>query len=33
MAAVVGWVFGVDAEQESLEEIAEPLSATAAEAA
>ena len=30
---VVAWVWGVDAEQESLEEIAEPLSATSAEAA
>ena len=33
VAAVVAWVWGVDAEQESLEEIAEPLSATSAEAA
>ena len=33
VAAIVAWVWGVDAEQESLEEIAEPLSATSAEAA
>ena len=33
VAAVVAWIWGVDAEQESLEEIAEPLSATSAEAA
>jgi hypothetical protein len=33
VAAVVAWVWGVDAEQESLEEIAEPLSATSAEPA
>jgi MFS family permease len=33
VAAAVAWVWGVDAEQESLEEIAEPLSATSAEAA
>ena len=33
VAAVVAWVWGVDAEQESLEEVAEPLSATSAEAA
>jgi MFS family permease len=33
VAAVVAWVWGVDAEQESLAEIAEPLSATSAEAA
>ena len=33
IAAVVAWAWGVDAEQESLEEIAEPLSATSAEAA
>jgi MFS family permease len=33
VAAGVAWAWGVDAEQESLEEIAEPLSATSAEAA
>ena len=33
VAAVVAWVWGVDSEQESLEEVAEPLSATSAEAA
>jgi hypothetical protein len=33
VAAVVAWMWGVDAEQESLEEIAEPLSATSAEPA
>ena len=33
VAAIVAWVCGVDAEQESLEEIAEPLSATSAEPA
>ncbi|HEX6619794.1 MAG TPA: MFS transporter [Solirubrobacteraceae bacterium] len=33
VAAIVAWLWGVDAEQESLEEIAEPLSATAAEPA
>ena len=33
VAAVVAWAWGVDAEQESLEEIAEPLSATSAQAA
>ena len=33
VAAIVAWVWGVDAEQESLEEITEPLSATSAEAA
>jgi hypothetical protein len=33
VAAIVAWVWGVDAEQESLEDIAEPLSATSAEAA
>ena len=33
VASVVAWVWGVDAEQESLEEIAEPLSAASAEAA
>ena len=33
VAAIVAWVWGVDAEQESLEEIAEPLSATSAEPA
>ena len=31
--AIVAWVWGVDAEQGSLEEIAEPLSATSAEPA
>jgi MFS family permease len=33
VAAVVAWMWGVDAEQESLEKIAEPLSATSAEPA
>ena len=33
VAAVVAWIWGIDAEQESLEEIAEPLSAISAEAA
>ena len=33
VAAIVAWAWGVDAEQESLEEIAEPLSATSAQAA
>ena len=30
VAAVVAWFWGVDAEQESLEDVAEPLSAEAA---
>jgi hypothetical protein len=33
VAAVVAWVWGIDAEQQSLEDIAEPLSAASAEPA